>query len=159
MKRYWYHIRQLDPVVEYGQMTWGDSITIYPKKNGCFRGESEPNISRFCVAPTIAQCIAALGSCCIMNAPIYVYRTAIKYEPNYKLIKSYNVSDSYITDEHWFIKPVRMIFYKIIYQHEYYKAPPSGACEVYGPYWGKYLVKQAKYLHSIFNDKELQCDN
>jgi len=157
MKRYWYHIRQRNPFVrDCGE--WGETIRIYPRQYGYFRGEQEPDCSRFCVAPTIAQCISALGGGCLISNPIYVYRTAIQHEVGDKLIKAHGVMDSYITDEHWFIKPVTMKLYRVIENHPYTKSVTAGASPIFGDDWADLLIKQAKWLYHIQNDEVLQCN-
>lgn len=157
MKRYWYHIRQNNPFVN-GCGEWGNTIRIYPKPHGYFRGPNEPEHPRFCVAPTIAQCVSALGYGCLIDAPIYVYRTAIQHDLSDSLVKAEGVVDSFITDEHWFVRPVTMKKYKIIHGHPYHNSPTAGASPEFGNNWAKLLIEQAKYLYHIQNDEALKCE-
>jgi len=83
---------------------WGDKITLYPRQNGDFRPANEPKTPRICVAPTIAQCLLALGGA--IDVPtLNVYYTHSKTHPTRR------VHDAYITEERWILKPAIFYFY------------------------------------------------
>jgi hypothetical protein len=141
MKRYYYHIRQSG--------SWGEKVTLEPRADGPNRNDLEPDVPRICVAPTIAQCIVALGN--IINArPIYVYRTAKKLSTK-EVVEPWEVPDAMITDEAWIVEPCEFVFDRVITSHCYYNAPTAGS-RAYD-----YLLAQDNYLKIIKKDFELQC--
>lgn len=138
--RHYYHIRQSDD--------WGSEVTLYPKEEGKFRCPFEPLVPRICVAPTIPQCIVALGNL-LNEKPIYVYKT--KYEiADRDIIEPYEVPDSHITDEAWLCEPTDFVLDRVIKDHTYYTAPTAGGI-IYDQ-----LLAQEKYLKHIKDDEVLQ---
>jgi len=95
VERYYYHISYLE---------WGDSITLRPRSKGPCRAESEPNIPRICVAPSILLCL------CAVSAEANVYRTE---SPQIAAIPT-KVNDSRITSERWLLNPTKFVFLKTI---------------------------------------------
>lgn len=82
-RRYWYFATEQD---------MGDTMSLCPR-TPMYKGGSEPDDKRICVAPTAAHCLSAIGSYPIMH----IYRT----KQMVKAHKPYDVGDSRITQEHW----------------------------------------------------------
>lgn len=68
----------------------------------------EPPTPRLCVAPSIAECFAAVLFS--VGKPVYVYRT----EKQRRAVTPRAVWDAVVTREGWLIPPVRMILDRVI---------------------------------------------
>lgn len=86
-KRYWYHVS-----TNY----LGSKAKLYPRNP---RLSTEPSVDRICVAPSVAQCLAAIYVCNYES--IYIYRTAIPRVA----FHAHNVCDAYFTKEKWLRTP------------------------------------------------------
>ena len=94
MKRYYYHITDKH---------WPKTITLIPQAEGENRDEDEPLIPRICVCSTIEQCMVAVY---LYTCDVYsIYRTKEKITAK----RAQCINDSYITDEHWVLKPTKFI--------------------------------------------------
>lgn len=95
--RYWYFITQKD---------MGDKMSLYPRCpiNKC---DEEPELRRICVAPTAAHCMTAIT---LYAGDIFIYRTRRKV----KAIKTWDVYDSDVTQEHWLTSKTRFTRVSIV---------------------------------------------
>ncbi len=85
--QFWYHVSRRD---------LGPRVALEPRR---IDNPPEPKRLRICVAPTVAQCLAAID-CYSLKA--VVYRTANKVRAYYP----YNVCDTVITKERWLLRPI-----------------------------------------------------
>ena len=107
------------------------------------RGGSEPDVSRICVAPTIAGCLGAILLCPKKH---YIYRTVKQ-----KLAKNpYGVADAKNTGEKWLIKPtvfikIGIISYNTMIQIMNQKEN-DGFCFYTGEASASDLIAQSKFI-------------
>ena len=90
---FWYHLTTRN---------FGTHVTLIPRAKGLFRPDNEPEIPRICVAPTMHQCLLALGTC--LDNDINVYAAGGDPTP------CWGVKDSEVTDEHWFLEPTTFTY-------------------------------------------------
>lgn len=98
MRRYWWHC-----TAEYHGATW---IAERRCPKNCSRWE--PKTPRLCVAPTIAECFAAVLF--PVDRSVYCYRSEKKYNG----VTPKGVWDAVITREAWLIPPVRMLLVRTV---------------------------------------------
>ncbi len=94
--QYWYHLTE---------MNWGDEVSLYPRKHGLHRQDTEPGIKRICVAPSVPHCLVALGLCLLGN--VNVYRT--KYKVQARVVNKKEVSDVLDTQEAWLLNKTEFV--------------------------------------------------
>jgi len=92
--QYYYHITFKD---------WGKCITLKPRVGGVNRGLDEPKLSRICVGPSVAHCLA---SAVTNGAEMSVYRTKNKVLGYYPV----EVIDAKYTREKWLLRPISFIY-------------------------------------------------
>jgi hypothetical protein len=94
--RYWYHI---STTLKHKR------IRLKPRDNdaGFNRNDSEPEVKRTCVGPSISHCFAAVPY--DSDDTFNIYRTSRKV----KAVRPYDIYDSHITLEGWLLRPVSFI--------------------------------------------------
>lgn len=102
MKRYLWHC-----TTDYHGIEW-----FAERRSPRNLSSGEPPTPRLCVAPTIAQCFAAVLFA--QGKPVYCYRT----DKPRRGIAPRNVWDSVITGERWLIPPIRLTLQKVISAEE-----------------------------------------
>lgn len=105
-RRHWYHCSS-----EF----LGESFTA-ERRPPRHMAQREPPTPRLCVAPSVAECFAAVlfGDC----KPVYAYRT----ESPRRAVAPRGVWDECVTRERWLIPPVRMILERVIEADEVARA-------------------------------------
>lgn len=127
---YWYHV---------SGRNHGKKVTLIPKSVDYHTGNGEPNYPRVCVAPSVAECLAAIRHGINGCLSLHVYRTEIKvkaYYPKQQFISSRNadekywyylenlkrvggklyafVEDAHITNERWILTPTTFVLMSTI---------------------------------------------
>jgi hypothetical protein len=124
---YWYHV---------SCKNHGQQIVFTPREIKYHFGGGEPSYPRVCVAPSVAECLAAIRHD-IGSSNLYVYRTAtqerayypkqefVNSERAYRDFESLNlarvnnrffakVEDAHITNERWVLTPTRFVLMSVI---------------------------------------------
>ncbi len=82
------------------------------------RGEDEPPIKRVCVCPSVIQCLLAIGA-------YYDYCKLVVYGTEETgSVMSEGVPDSIITEERWFLEPVKFKRLYKLPKYEFSSEPP-----------------------------------
>lgn len=94
-KRYYFHISKKDLHLRGTK----ERFTLHPKGGVTeLRLDTEPDVKRICVGPSIIHCLSAIPAFC---DGYNIYRTINKVKAHFP----YDVTDAHITHERWLLEP------------------------------------------------------